>query len=144
MKSSWTSRVRLDYRFAFRAGVLILIAILAYLVLKPVQITVNDKYIRINGLYGVTVRVEDILELKHTDELPPIISRLNGIDLFGLSRRGIYQLKDIGRARMISFSTGGPFILINAGSEWIVINFKSPDETESLYRKLYEVIYKDR
>lgn len=132
--------IRFDHHLIIRIAVIALSLVFAFLVFRPVRITVNENYVKITGLYGVEVRVEDIYELKLAEELPQIVSRLNGIDMFGLSRRGIYQLQDLGRTRMISFSTGGPFILMNTGNEWIVINFKSPEDTENLYNKLNDVV----
>lgn len=130
----------INYRLVLWITVITIIIVTISLALKPVKVTINENYIKISGIYGVEVRNEDIHELRLAEQLPEIISRNNGIDLFGLSRRGIYYLEEIGRTRLISFSQGGPFILMNTGNEWIVINYNKPEETEDLYTRLVQVL----
>lgn len=130
----------LNYRMILRIIIIALIIITISLALKPAKVIINENHIKISGIYGAEIRYEDIHDLQLAEQLPRIISRTNGIDLFGLSRRGIYQLEDLGRTRLISFSQGGPFILINTGNEWIVINYDKPGETEDLYTRLVKAL----
>lgn len=129
----------INYRLVLWIAVITIIIITISLALKPTKVTINENHIKISGIYGVEVRKEDIHELRLAELLPEIISRDNGIDLFGLTRRGIYHLEELGRTRLISFSQGGPFVLMNTGNEWIVINYKKPEETEDLYTRLFQV-----
>ena len=101
---------------------------------------VNENYVKISGMYGVELRPVDIQRLELRDSIPEIQTRINGMDLFGFARRGIYEVEGLGRTRLISFSYGGPFIYMYTGNEWIIINFNNPAETENLYQQLKEIV----
>jgi hypothetical protein len=123
-------------RYIMNVTIVVLLVVLIYFGTRPPHVTVSENYIKISGLYGVHLRVNDIDHIELREALPRIKSRTNGMDLFGIAKRGIYSLEELGRTRLISFSTGGPFILMHAGNEWIVINFKNPNETEALFDEL--------
>ena len=127
-------------RYLLNIVIIAMLVLLTYFGIRPPRVTVSDNYIKISGLYGVQLRIDDIKQIELREALPPIKSRTNGMDLFGIAKRGIYNLEELGRTRLISFSAGGPFILMHAGNEWLVINFKNPDETEALYDELEAVI----
>lgn len=127
-------------RYLINAAIIVLLILIFYFGTRSPHITITENHIKISGLYGVELRVEDIEQLQIRETLPTIKTRTNGMDLFGIAKRGIYELEELGRTRMISFSTGGPFILMHTGNEWIVINYKDSDETESLYQQLEAVV----
>lgn len=124
------------------AVILSLIFILYYGT-RPPDITVYEDYVRISGMYGMEFMVEDISNLELREALPTIQSRINGMNLFGLANRGIYELEELGRTRLYSFSKGGPFIVMQVTNEYIVINFRNAAETESLYKELEEATNKN-
>jgi hypothetical protein len=130
----------LAMHYLMNIGIVVMLVLVTYLGIRPPRVTISENYVRISGLYGVELRIEDIEKLEMREALPRIKTRTNGMDLFGIARRGIYELEELGRTRLISFSTGGPFILMHTGNEWIVINFKNPDETESLYQELQAAV----
>ena len=78
----------LNYRMILRIIIIALIIITISLALKPAKVIINENHIKISGIYGAEIRYEDIHDLQLAEQLPRIISRTNGIDLFGLSRRG--------------------------------------------------------
>jgi hydrogenase maturation factor len=127
-------------RYIINAAIIVLLVLIFYFGTRPPHIDITENHVKISGLYGVELRVDDIEQLQMRETLPPIKTRTNGMDLFGIARRGIYQLEELGRTRMISFSAGGPFVLIHTGNEWIVINYKETDKTESLYQQLEAVV----
>ena len=57
------------------------------------------------------LRTVDIHSLEMRDTLPEIQARINGMDLFGFARRGIYQLEGLGRTRLLSFPMAGPLFI---------------------------------
>ena len=120
--------------------VVIALVILFYIGTRPPRVEVGDTYVKISGMYGVELRTVDIHSLEMRDTLPEIQARINGMDLFGFARRGIYQLEGLGRTRLLSFSYGGPFIYMYTSNEWIIINFKNPEDTENLYHKLEQIL----
>lgn len=127
-------------RYIINAAIIGLLILIFYLGTRPPNIDITENHVKISGLYGAEFRVDDIEQLQLREVLPTVKTRTNGMDLFGIARRGIYELEELGRTRMISFSTGGPFVLIHTGNEWIVINYKETDETESLYQQIKAVV----
>lgn len=127
-------------RYAINVVVIAALAIVFYIGIRPPRVEVTDSSMKVSGLYGVELRVADIQSLELQDTIPEIQARTNGMDLFGFARRGIYELEGLGRTRLISFSYGGPFIFMNTGHEWVIMNFKNPEDTEALYNKLEQAI----
>ncbi len=127
-------------QYLFNISIVVLLVLVLYIGIKPPQVMISENYVRITGSYGVEMQIEDIDRLELRELLPRIKTRTNGMNLLGIARRGIYDLEELGKTRLISFSTGGPFILMHTGDEWIVLNFKKPEETEALYRKLQSAV----
>mgnify|MGYP000860380408 CR=1 FL=1 len=127
-------------RLIINIAIIASLAVLFYLGIRPPHIEVSENYVKISGLYGVELRPADIQKLELRESIPEIEARLNGMDLFGLARRGIFKLKDLGRTRLISFSYAGPFICMYTSNEWVVINFNDPAETEDLYHRLEKIV----
>ncbi|HHU77635.1 MAG: hypothetical protein ACOX27_07105 [Caldicoprobacterales bacterium] len=127
-------------RYIFNAVVIVLLAVLFFIGTRPPHIDVSDSLIKISGMYGVELRITDIRQLELRDSIPQVKARVNGMDLFGFANRGIYELEELGRCRLFSFSAAGPFILMQAGREWIIINYRNSAETESLYNKLKQAV----
>ena len=127
-------------QYLFNISIVVLLLLVLYIGIKPPQVMISENYVRITGSYGVEMQIEDIDRLELRELLPRIKTRTNGMNLLGIARRGIYDLEELGKTRLISFSTGGPFILMHTGDEWIVLNFKKPEETEALYRKLQSAV----
>ena len=127
-------------QYLFNITIVVLLVLLLYIGTKPPQVMISENYVRITGLYGAGMQIEDIDRLELRELLPRIKSRTNGMNLLGITRRGVYELEELGKTRLISFSTGGPFILMHTRNEWIVLNFKKPEETEALYRKLQSAV----
>ena len=127
-------------QYLFNITIVVLLVLVLYIGTKPPQVIISENYVRITGLYGVGMQIEDIDHLELRELLPRIKTRTNGMNLLGIARRGIYDLEELGKTRLISFSTAGPFVLMHMGDEWIVLNFKKPDETEALYRKLQSAV----
>ncbi|HHY81338.1 MAG TPA: hypothetical protein GX505_01505 [Clostridiales bacterium] len=129
---------RRNIRLIINLIIIAALAIVTYFGTRPPHVEVSRSSVKISGLYGVELRMQDIEKLELRESLPQIRTRINGMDLFGFARRGIYDLEELGRTRLISFSNGGPFILIRTGNEWIVMNFKNPNDTEALYQSIEE------
>ena len=127
-------------QYLFNITIVVLLVLVLYIGIKPPQVMISENYVRITGSYGVEMQIEDIDRLELRELLPRIKTRTNGMNLLGIARRGIYDLEELWKTRLISFSTGGPFILMHTGDEWIVLNFKKPEETEALYRKLQSAV----
>ncbi len=127
-------------QYLFNITIVVLLVLVLYIGTKPPQVIISENYVRITGLYGVGMQIEDIDHLELRELLPRIRTRTNGMNLLGIARRGVYDLEELGKTRLISFSTAGPFVLMHMGDEWIVLNFKKPDETEALYRKLQSAV----
>jgi hypothetical protein len=139
-KNKKTTNSQKNIRYIVNIVVVIALVILFYIGTRPPRVEVGDTYVKISGMYGVELRTVDIHSLEMRDTLPEIQARINGMDLFGFARRGIYQLEGLGRTRLLSFSYGGPFIYMYTSNEWIIINFKNPEDTENLYHKLEQIL----
>ena len=105
-----------------------------YGIRDPKTNVTNDKII-ITGIYGSTIRREDIKEIKLVDEIPKIVSKTNGFDL-GYILRGYFKLDDIGNSKIFIHENKSPYIIINTDEDSFIINFKDKHKTIKLYNQL--------
>ena len=87
--------------YLLNIGIIILLFLGAFFGTRPPHVTISENYIKISGFYGVELRMEDIEQLEIRESLPRIVTRTNGLDWFGIAKRGIYELEELGRTRLI-------------------------------------------
>lgn len=122
-------------RLLLNGVIVAIVAIAIFIGTRPSAVTVGGDALKVSGMYGVTVKLNDIQEIKLWDTLPKIERRLNGMDFFGM-QKGIYRLEEWGKARLFTYTSEGPFLFIQTEEEIIVINDKNAEETRKVYEEL--------
>ncbi len=93
----------------------------------------------ISGLYGTAVSWEEITGISLENEIPKITTRNNGLGL-GEIRKGHFTVEGKGRGRLYLESDKGPFLCITTAESFIIINYKDPAATATLYRILSQTM----
>ncbi|WP_041276039.1 hypothetical protein [Desulfosporosinus acidiphilus] len=115
--------------------VTILVGMLMYLSSKPPVYTISNGTLDISTIYGENVNIKEIQSVQLKNELPVIISKINGLDGFGSTRKGEFS-SDIGNVTLYIDTTKPPFIYIKTPSELIILNNQSKSKTEALFNEL--------
>ena len=112
----------------------IIVTSLIYGAREP-EIIIQDHSITIKGIYGTTIKEENILEIKLEDTIPKILSKTNGFDL-GYILRGNFKLDEIGSSSIYIHQNKPPYIIIKTKKGHYIINYKDPKRTIKLYNDL--------
>ena len=97
-------------------------------------ITTNSDF-RIKGMYGLTIKYSDIIQLDTIFDLPGIKSRTNGYAL-GETYKGNFRLRNGENAKLFIKLVSPPYIFIKTEKLNIYLNFKKPVNTVELYNTL--------
>lgn len=124
----------------FTVFTLAITAVFLVFAAREPHIRINDKQVKISGLYGENIPKEDIQEVLLLNEIPPISIRTNGLGL-GRIKKGYFKMKNIGIVKLFLRSNKAPYILIKTKKRQFYINFKDPNETKNLYNQIIEVLW---
>jgi hypothetical protein len=102
---------------------------------RDTKVTTTDSYLRINGMYGLTIKYSDIVKLDTISDLPGIKSRTNGYAL-GESYKGNFSLRNGGKAKLFIKLGSPPYIFIKTDKLIIYLNFKNPGMTVAFFNSL--------
>jgi hypothetical protein len=116
----------------------ILVAVMFIVFSQPTKVTVLDTGFQIHGMYGGTYSWESIKEINLTDNLPVIQRRTSGAAI-GPNLRGHFST-DIGPVKLFVNQQLPPFIFLRIDDKIIILNLKTPEDTNNLYRSILERI----
>lgn len=100
-------------------------------------IVADSQHIEVGGMYGTTIEMEDVKDIRLEDVMPRVLRKTNGFDM-GAILKGHFRLEGLEEARLYLRSRRGPFIHIETTGGHVFMNFESPEETEALYSRLVE------
>ena len=98
-------------------------------------VTTTDTYLKIKGLYGLTVKYSEIKQLDTIADLPGIKARTNGYAL-GVSYKGNFRLRTNEKAKLFIRLGVSPYIFIKTDKLNIYLNKKNRDNTLGLFKTL--------
>lgn len=102
---------------------------------RDTVVSTTDTYLRIKGMYGLTVKYSEIKQLDTIADLPGIKARTNGYAL-GVSYKGNFKLRTGEKAKLFIRLDVPPYILIKTEEMNIYLNFKNSDNTLGLFKTL--------
>lgn len=120
--------------------IIIILSYVGYLTISAglsIKVDLNKEQIHINGVYGQTIKYNDIRMLYLSQVIPEIKKRTNGSDFNGMYK-GHFLLSDFGDSLLYIYKESNPYIIIFTKNEYIIINYKNDSETRDLYNKLLE------
>ncbi|MDP4090178.1 MAG: PH domain-containing protein [Bacillota bacterium] len=119
-------------------GIILIIVIFGgvFLAVKISKVNLGTDSLKISGLYGISVKYDDIQQVSLKDSLPQKLDRTNGIDFFG-ELLGKFQAEGMDKLKLFVKSKEGPFIYITTKEgEYVILNLKDKNETGNLYNEL--------
>lgn len=127
---------------AIVAGLLLLFSFVGYLIyqgFQPTSIVVDRQSLTINGSYGQSIPVQDIVQIELIDTLPHIELRTNG-SAIGSHLRGHFRVAEIGPAMLYLDAGKPPFIAIETAGQRIYLNLEEPEQTRDLFNELEQAL----
>lgn len=102
----------------------------------PAKVTYKQESIHFSGMYGFEIAINDIANVELVNSIPLIKIRTNGFS-FAAVQKGYFNLQDFDKSRLLMHSESGPYlILTDKNGLKTLINFKSPEETETTYTNI--------
>jgi hypothetical protein len=103
--------------------VIALVAVLAMIFVstRPLDVEVNEEALVINGMYGTTIRYDEIVEVQWLNTLPKIEMRTNGADS-GPHLKGHFKLESLGAVKLFVNKKYEHFILIKTQDQVVIFN----------------------
>ena len=121
----------------FTIGLLLLIFIGAFVVIKTAGASVEDGLLKVKGIYGVSILISEIREVKKLETLPSLgVRRVNGIGL-GPIKIGYFRYKELGPVKLCILKNEAPYILVTTDEQKILIGL-GKEKNEELYNKLQD------
>jgi hypothetical protein len=123
---------------------LVVIGIAVIVLVNGIDVDVNDERVKIKGIYGREIRIEDIEEVQIVEKIPFMGVRINGIGI-GYINIGMYSYQDIGKVVVFKTTTSENNILIIGKEEKVLLGL-GQRKNEELYNKIMKAIevYKER
>lgn len=126
-------------KFGVLFSIIITVAVIAAVAwtAMPPEFSLESEQLKIAGAYGVDIKYHEITGLELKDEIPEFNLRTNGVSL-GPIAKGHFKLADGSKSLVFLSSKQGPVIIIERQNEAeaVILNFKDPAETRSLYKQL--------
>lgn len=89
-------------------------------------------------MYGITIQTDSIEAVTLREEIPTVRNKINALSMFSL-KKGTFRMDEIERARLFLHSGNGPYIQITTDEEIIIINYKNPEKTRSVYEEIKDL-----
>ena len=117
-------------------GVITFIAAVLFTSTSRTKVILDEKMMKIKGIYGLTIPYEDLLRVDTISRLPAISIRTNGSAIAGILK-GNFRLTDKSSAKLFIRKENPPFLVIRSKERVpVYLNFKEKERTIQLYKVL--------
>ena len=112
--------------------------------LTPSKAVISNDTVQFSGMYGFEINIANIENVELSKKIPTINLRTNGFS-FGHIHKGTFNLDKFGKTRLLLHSDKPPYLIISRKDRnKIIINFKDKTETREIYKKIVQMIDKNR
>lgn len=103
---------------------------------RPVRVEMGKDNIKISGINGLDLKMEDIEEVTLKEVLPQGINN-KAMKKSGSISVGNFKPNDGEETKVFTYSKEGPYLYIttkNKSARYVIINYKNRKQTEELYK----------
>ncbi len=115
--------------------ILIIVGVLLFSMAQPTEVSVNDKGIKIHGLYGETYTWDSIEDVKLIEKLPTIERRINGAQI-GAYLKGYFRTREYGTIKLFANTKKPPFVYLKTDDRIAIFNLGTENETQEIFKEL--------
>lgn len=112
---------------SFTLVIVVGIGILFLTTMMESSVAIEGDNVKIAGIFGRSIPVTDIEDIRIVENLPVVTMRTNGAAI-GSVLKGRFKLLGANRAYLYLYKSGGPYILIDTQDYPVYLNFRD-DET---------------
>ncbi|MGG3739160.1 DUF3784 domain-containing protein [Aeribacillus pallidus] len=120
--------------------VIVFVTVLVYFGFQENEIIIDDQHLKVTGVYGVEWPIEEISQVKLLNELPEVIVKTNGFAAFGRLKGSFRLEKPYGGGKLFVHNGYEPYLYVEKGDDYIILNRKNNNETQKLYDELLEKV----
>lgn len=106
---------------------------------QPNHLTISETDLHVSGNYGVDWPLDEITNVELMEDLPKIQMRTNGFAA-GERLKGRFRLEDLGNGRLFIYRNNPPFIFIEKGEDYLIINSRDIEQTEQWYKEVQDAL----
>lgn len=118
----------------------VLVALLLAAGAQPPKFILDQRNLKITGIYGATIAVAAIQKAELMDQIPPLQMRTNGYAM-GSIAKGHFNLDKWGPCILYLQTNHGPYlVLTKRNGERIILNAKDSTQTQSWHNQLESVL----
>ena len=101
------------------------------------SVIIDNEQIRITGMYGERIPIEQLNQVFLADTLPSITMRTNGIST-GRINKGHFRSSSLQRnVKLLLHAHGGPYLyIIHSDGRHVIMNFRDRERTLEVYKQL--------
>lgn len=108
---------------SFTLVIVIGIGILFLTTMKESNVTIVGDSVKVSGIFGRSIPLGDIEDIRIVETLPVVTMRTNGAAI-GSVLKGRFKLLGANRAYLYLYKSGGPYILIETLDYPVYLNFR--------------------
>lgn len=121
--------------FSFMLIISISVILMMYIFQIDPKVEIYNNQLKISGIYGENIEIQNIKEIHLLKSLPPISYKTNGVAMSHF-KKGWFKLNDGRKVKLFVNDMSGPFIeIIDSQNKTIFIGLNDFDE-ELLYHQL--------
>ncbi|SCY91313.1 hypothetical protein [Alkaliphilus peptidifermentans] len=128
-----------DWYSLFKVVIIIVLIAVIFIGSRESKVSIYDNTIAIGGMYSIKIDKNDIIEISLREDIPRIHGKINGIGIFNL-KKGHFRMDEIDKARLYLHASEGPYIYIVTGNDIIILNYKSKENTTSVYNDINKLM----
>lgn len=116
---------------------LVFVGVLLFFSSQSTKVTVLEKGLEIQGMYGDVYKWGSIRNVELIEELPTIELRTNGSAL-GSNLKGHFRTTEMGSVKLFVDASKPPFILLETNERNIIFNLEDERATEEIFKEIID------
>lgn len=106
----------------------------------PAKTIITADSIKFTGMYGLELNPDQIEKVEVIQQIPKILKRTNGFS-FLTTRKGYFELADLGQCRLLLHSNNSPYMIISKrNGEQIIFNAENSAKTLEVSNSITSII----
>lgn len=127
---------RLNLHVLIASLVVLFVIVMIYSGSKEAKVKIGNDGFTINGIYGLTIPYNEVIQIDTVASLPRISMRTNG-SAVGKTMKGNFKLADNSRVKLFVEAGNPPYLLIKSKDRVpIYLNFEDKQKTRNLFKEL--------
>lgn len=103
------------------------------------SVEIEHEKITLSGLYGESLRTDQLSQVFLADTLPHLGMRMNGVSLGKIQKGYFYSNSLDQNVKIMLHSDSPPYLYLITPTHYLILNFKDKNKTLGIYKRLKEM-----